>query len=112
MSFYACHLFVCTNHRDSGTSCAAAGADAGVIARLKQGVARLDCADGRPSRVSQSGCLGRCKDGPVLVVYPQASWYRYKNGSDIDEIVSSHMTKGESLARLELPSPGAEGGTR
>lgn len=38
-------------------------------------------------RISSSGCMGRCADGPILVVYPDGDWYTYKNTEDIDHIL-------------------------
>jgi (2Fe-2S) ferredoxin len=40
-------------------------------------------------RINKAGCLGRCDDGPVLVVYPDNVWYTYVDKEDIDEIIDS-----------------------
>lgn len=53
-------------------------------------------------RVSKAGCLDRCGRGPVLVVYPDAVWYRYASRADIDEIIDSHLAGGQPVARLRL----------
>ena len=54
-------------------------------------------------RVNKSGCLDRCAGGPVAVVYPEGVWYTYVDESDIDEIVDSHLKRGEVVTRLLLP---------
>ncbi len=54
------------------------------------------------ARVSQAGCLDRCEQGPVMVVYPEAVWYRYKDRADIDEIVSEHLQQGRPVDRLKI----------
>jgi (2Fe-2S) ferredoxin len=54
-------------------------------------------------RINQAGCLDRCAGGPVLVVYPEAVWYSYVDQHDIDEIVDSHLKKGQIVERLRLP---------
>lgn len=54
-------------------------------------------------RVNKAGCLDRCAAGPVAVVYPEGVWYSYVDGSDIDEIVSSHLKNGQVVERLLTP---------
>ena len=53
-------------------------------------------------RINQSGCLDRCEDGPVIVIYPQGIWYRCENFSDVDEIINSHFINGKIVKRLQL----------
>ena len=50
--------------------------------------------------VSESRCLGRCENGPVLVVYPDNVWYQYIDEEDIDEILESHLEGGKIVDRL------------
>ena len=38
-------------------------------------------------RINKAGCLDRCEEGPVIVVYPEEVWYTYVDREDIDEIV-------------------------
>ena len=40
-------------------------------------------------RVNQSGCLDRCEEGPVCVVYPEGTWYTYVDEMDVDEIIGA-----------------------
>jgi (2Fe-2S) ferredoxin len=51
-------------------------------------------------RINKAGCLDRCTEGPVLVVYPEGTWYRYVDTSDIDEIIDEHILAGRPVARL------------
>jgi (2Fe-2S) ferredoxin len=53
-------------------------------------------------RVNKSGCLDRCEEGPVCVVYPEAVWYTYVDESDIDEIIDSHLVDGKPVKRLRI----------
>jgi (2Fe-2S) ferredoxin len=39
----------------------------------------------------------------VAVVYPEAVWYTFVDGDDIDEIVESHLKNGQVVERLLLP---------
>ena len=54
------------------------------------------------ARVNQAGCLDRCEQGPVMVVYPEGVWYRYANEADVDEIVAEHLLKGQPVSRLRI----------
>ena len=53
-------------------------------------------------RINSAGCLDRCDDGPVLVVYPEGTWYTYVDQSDIDEIVEEHLVNGRVVKRLTI----------
>ena len=53
-------------------------------------------------RINKAGCLDRCADGPVLVIYPEGVWYTYVDEEDIEEIIQSHLIKGCTVSRLQL----------
>jgi (2Fe-2S) ferredoxin len=53
-------------------------------------------------RINRAGCLDRCDEGPVMVVYPEAVWYRYVDQSDIDEIIDEHLIHGRPVERLRI----------
>lgn len=53
-------------------------------------------------RINQAGCLDRCDEGPVLVVYPEAVWYTYVDKHDVDEIISEHLVRGRIVDRLRI----------
>jgi len=53
-------------------------------------------------RVNTAGCLDRCDEGPVLVVYPDAVWYSYVDREDIDEIITEHLQNGRVVERLRI----------
>ena len=54
-------------------------------------------------RINKAGCLGRCDDGPVLVVYPDNVWYTFVDEEDIDDIIDNHLVHGRIVERLRLP---------
>jgi len=39
-----------------------------------------------------------------MVVYPQAVWYTFVDEHDIDEIIDSHLVKGQPVERLRVPA--------
>lgn len=53
-------------------------------------------------RINNAGCLNRCEEGPVIVVYPQETWYTYIDRDDIDEIIDSHLVNGKVVERLTI----------
>ncbi|MCG8466436.1 MAG: hypothetical protein MI750_16530 [Xanthomonadales bacterium] len=104
MSYYQHHWFFCTNQRDESAdrpSCANCAA-ASMRAYAKDKVKALGLAGEGGTRVNNAGCLDRCEEGPVCVVYPEGVWYTYVDEEDIDEIIESHLGKGEPVKRLML----------
>ena len=53
-------------------------------------------------RVNRAGCLDRCEEGPVVVVYPEGTWYTYADLADVDEIVDEHLVHGRVVKRLQI----------
>jgi (2Fe-2S) ferredoxin len=53
-------------------------------------------------RINNAGCLDRCDEGPVAVVYPDNVWYRYQNLEDLKEIVHKHLENGEIVEHLVI----------
>ena len=53
-------------------------------------------------RVNIAGCMDRCSEGPVLVIYPEGVWYTYRDEKDIDEIMEEHVVHGRIVERLRI----------
>jgi (2Fe-2S) ferredoxin len=102
MSFYQYHVFFCTNQRGPGEqACESSGASA-LRDYAKQRVKELGDKVPGNVRINAAGCLGRCDQGPVIVVYPEGTWYTYIDKEDIDEIIDRHLMKGEVVERLKI----------
>jgi (2Fe-2S) ferredoxin len=103
VSFYRYHLFFCCNQRPPGgrTCCNDKGATE-MRDYCKERVKRLGLAAPGKVRVNQAGCMERCEEGPVAVVYPEGVWYRYADRRDIDEIVDEHLVNGRIVERLRI----------
>jgi (2Fe-2S) ferredoxin len=106
-SFYRHHVFFCLNQREPGDrpSCANCGAQR-MQEHAKQRIKSLGLAGEGKVRINKAGCLDRCELGPVLVVYPEGTWYTYIDEADIDEIIDSHLVGGKIVERLLLDAPG------
>ncbi len=103
MSYFRYHVFFCTNQRDDhGQRCKEYNTTA-ARAYLKKRTKELGIKGAGGVRINSAGCLDRCTEGPVIVVYPEAIWYTYVNHDDLDEILHSHLIGGEPVARLRLP---------
>jgi len=92
---------MCVNQRESKNCCQNYGA-AELRTYAKNKTKELGIAGQGGVRVNQSGCLDRCDEGPVAVVYPDNVWYTYKDEADIDEIITRHLVKGEIVERLKI----------
>jgi (2Fe-2S) ferredoxin len=102
--YYEHHVFFCTNEREGkdarpscGKSCAF---DA--MKHAKERVKKLGLSGQGKVRINKAGCLDRCEEGPVVVIYPQGTWYTYIDNSDIDDIIDQHIVKGEVVERLKI----------
>ena len=103
MSYYQRHLFFCCHQHDSDKPCCASHDAAAMFHYAKERVAELGLKGKGQVRVSKSGCMGRCKRGPVAVVYPDAVWYQWQTREDVEEILTSHLRDGAPVERLRLP---------
>lgn len=99
--FYDKHIFLCINERDNNRDCCAKRGAKSLLHYLKTKIKMLD--HKKSLRVNSAGCLGRCKQGPSLVIYPEGIWYHCNTPEDIDEIVEKHIIKKEIVTRLLLP---------
>ncbi len=102
MSHFKYHVFFCQNQREGGDACCASHGAAAMREHCKSRVKALGLAGRGKVRVNQAGCLDRCEEGPVLVVYPEGTWYTYVDQADIDEIVDEHLVGGRVVERLRL----------
>jgi (2Fe-2S) ferredoxin len=102
MSYYQHHVFFCLNQRANGEKCCNDAGAEGVCAHAKQRIKKLGLNGPGKVRINKSGCLDRCAEGPVLVVYPEEIWYTYVDTHDIDEIIDEHVMHGRVVERLRL----------
>lgn len=102
MSHFKYHVFFCTNQRAAGEICCNNHGASELRAYAKDRVKAAGAAISGKVRINTAGCLDRCGEGPVLVIYPEATWYTYVDREDIDEIIDRHLIKGEVVERLKI----------
>ena len=92
MDLFRAHVLVC-----GGTGCSSSGS-AELIERFEEQIAKngLD----REVKVVRTGCFGLCEAGPVVIVYPEGTFYSRIRPDDVDEIVSEHLLKGRIVQHL------------
>ena len=102
MSHFKQHIFFCVNQRDDGRECCGAHKAEEVRGYAKQRIKALGLNGEGKVRVNTAGCMDRCSDGPVMVIYPAGVWYTYVDNADVDEIISEHIQHGRLVERLKI----------
>lgn len=102
MSYYDKHVFFCTNCRDDGSACCANRGAVESREYAKQRIKSLKLSGPGKIRINSAGCLDRCAEGPVIVIYPEETWYTYVDQEDIDEIINEHLVGGRVVERLKI----------
>ncbi len=102
-SYFKHHVFFCTNQREDGAKCCMDFDAQGMRDYAKKKIKALDLNGQGKIRINSAGCMDRCAEGPVLVVYPEAVWYTYVDQEDIDEIIREHLQNGRVVERLKVP---------
>lgn len=103
MSYYQHHVFFCTNLREDGSQCCAQCDAQTMRDYLKRRTKDLGITGPGGVRINTAGCLDRCSEGPVIVIYPGDTWYTYVDKDDVEEILTEHLLGGRIVDRLRLP---------
>ncbi len=101
-AYFQHHVFFCINERNDGRACCADRNAQALQDYAKKSLKTLNMNGPGKIRINKAGCLDRCEEGPVLVVYPEGIWYTYIDQEDIDEIVDSHLIAGKPVERLKI----------
>ena len=100
MALYRAHVLVCR-----GTGCTASGSGP-LYETFRKELARrgLD----KEVMLVETGCHGMGEMGPIVVVYPEGSFYCRVKPEDVPELVEEHLYKGRILQRLLYTTPDVE----
>ena len=103
MGYFDKHVFFCVNQRELGAGCCNNHGAQKLrdYAKNKVKLLGLDRATNR-IRINTAACLDRCDEGPVMVIYPEGTWYTYVDENDIDEIITEHLQHGRVVKRLKI----------
>ena len=89
---YRSHVLVC-----GGTGCTSSGSQQ-IIEAFEREIKANDLEN--EVAVVRTGCHGLCALGPIVLVYPEGSFYSMVKAEDVPEIVSEHLLKGRVVTRL------------
>ena len=86
------HVLIC-----GGTGCTSSGSVAVREAMAKE----LELAGlSDDVKIVQTGCFGLCANGPIMIIYPEGTFYSHVKVEDVKEIVEEHLLKGRLVERL------------
>ena len=93
------HVLIC-----GGTGCTSSGSQ-----KIREHLENELVAKGLSEeiKVVQTGCFGLCALGPIMIVYPEGTFYSRVTNEDVSEIVEEHLLKGRPVERL-IYNEGAE----
>ncbi len=86
------HVLIC-----GGTGCTSSGSMK-IADSLEEQIAKSGLAE--EVKVVRTGCFGLCALGPVMIVYPEGTFYSRVKLEDVPEIVEEHLLKGRVVDRL------------
>ncbi|MCE5201645.1 MAG: NADH-quinone oxidoreductase subunit NuoF [Synergistaceae bacterium] len=97
MALARAHVLVCT-----GTGCTASGSR-NVLANFEEEIKAkgLD----KEIKIVETGCQGFCEGGPLVIIYPEGTFYTHVTPADVAEIVEEHLLKGRVVSRLLFKEP-------
>lgn len=97
MQHIRAHVLIC-----GGTGCKSAGSK-----EVQLAFSRAIEAKGLSDEVMvvETGCHGFCEHGPLVIVYPEGTFYCRVKADDVEEIVESHLFKGRIVERLLYHEP-------
>ena len=90
-NIYKKHVFVCENIRDSSNkkSCGKVGSQ--IRIRLKKEIGKKGL--NKEIRINRSGCLGKCSEGPCVVIYPEGEWSFNTRLEEYEKIINKLVSK-------------------
>ena len=86
------HVLIC-----GGTGCTSSGSQA-LFTKLESELQAKGLEN--EIKIVQTGCFGLCALGPIMIVYPEGTFYSRVTAEDIPEIVEEHLLKGRIVERL------------
>lgn len=92
------HVLIC-----AGTGCSSSNS-----MEVKEALEKQLVEAGLDSEIDvvKTGCFGFCSLGPIMVIYPEGTFYHHVKVEDLAEIVETHLKGGQLVDRLLYDIPG------
>ena len=92
MNIYRSHILIC-----GGTGCTSSKSD-----KLQEKFEKIILEKNldKEVKVVRTGCFGLCEAGPIVIVYPEGSFYTQIKLDDVDVIIEEHIIKGRIVKDL------------
>ena len=100
---YRAHVLMC-----GGTGCTSSGSQK-INAEFEAQLKNYGLED--EIKLVQTGCFGLCALGPIVIIYPEGTFYSMVKPEDVKEIVEEHLLKGRVVTRLVYDETIAEDNT-
>ncbi len=100
MDLYRAHVLVC-----GGTGCHSSGSSE-LFKRFDEKLKEHGLE--KEVKMVRTGCFGLCEAGPVVIVYPEGTFYSRVKADDVDEIVTEHLLKGRKVQHLVYVDHGTQ----
>jgi len=91
MKIFRSHVLVC-----GGTGCSSSNS-AQIRQRFIDKIKEVNLDN--EVQVIGTGCFGLCEAGPVVIIYPEGSFYARMTVDRVDEIVEEHLLKGRIVTK-------------
>ncbi len=92
MEMYRSHVMICR-----GTGCTSSNSEQ-IVKNFEEEIKKHGIEN--EITVERTGCFGLCALGPIVIIYPEASFYSLVKPEDVEEIVKEHLVKGRVVKRL------------
>lgn len=95
------HIFVCSSSRLNGEIKGFCAANEGleILENVVEEVQDRELDS--EVMVTNTGCLGMCSMGPIVIIYPEGTWYGKVSADDVEEIMDA-LEEGATVERLLL----------
>ena len=87
------HLFLCL-----GPNCCALGTGQATWDYIKRRLKETKL----PAMRTKADCLRICAEGPILVIYPEGTWYKGVTPERFEEILQRHLIGGEPIVEWAI----------
>ncbi len=94
------HIFICANQKAEGKACCGEQRGMELVEKFREVLAEKGMKG--KVRAQRSGCLDACKLGPVVVIYPEGTYYGNVTPADVETIINEHVLNGRVVESLEL----------